>query len=213
MRILDPLHEIYRFLFDRELVARNLEIVLQPISPRLPMHMKLNLLLDNGVKQFNRVVFEFLKTTSYPLGKETDFPLMEKEEVLVREDIFRILEKSGVGVPKYYNKVQFEVDGVIGEYARSRSGCYFCFFQQKIEWVWLYEQHPDLFKMAMAYENQKEGFTWSQNESLEDLMRPERVAEIKREYLAKVKNKKTKSQFLVDILEDSEEEGCAACFI
>ena len=32
-----------------------------------------------------------------------------------------------------------------GFFNRSRSGCFFCFYQQKIEWVWLYEQHPDRF--------------------------------------------------------------------
>ncbi len=70
-------------------------------------------------------------------------------DILVRDDIFRILEESGVGVPQYYNKVDFEVNGKTGQYSRSRSGCYFCFFQQKIEWVWLYEQHPERFALAM----------------------------------------------------------------
>ena len=45
------------------------------------------------------------------------------------------------------------------QYARSRSGCYFCFFQQKIEWVWLYEQHPDRFAKAMEYEKEQRGRT------------------------------------------------------
>jgi hypothetical protein len=131
---------------------------------------------------------------------------------LVREDIFKILEESGVGVPAYYNKIDFEINGKKGQYARSRSGCFFCFFQQKIEWVWLYEQHPELYEKAMEYE--KDGYTWGQNESLEELIQPERMAAIKEEYVKRMERKsKAKSPYLVDILDDAEGEGCAACFI
>lgn len=59
------------------------------------------------LKAFNQLVFAFLKTTDYPLAKEFSFPLLDDDEVLVREDIFRILEESGVGVPAYYNKIDF----------------------------------------------------------------------------------------------------------
>ena len=100
---------------------------------------KLEGLLNVGIVEFNKSVFKFLKTTNYPISFEEDYPLLENEDNLVRADIFRLLEESGVGIPAYYNKVAYEVDGQKGEYARSRSGCYFCFFQQKIEWVWLYE--------------------------------------------------------------------------
>ena len=157
-------------------------------------------------------LFEFLNTSSYPLAAEQSFPLIDNDEILVRDDIFKLLRESGVGVPEYYEKIEFEVEGKIGEYARSRSGCYFCFFQQKIEWVWLYEQHPDLFQNAIQYENAKDGFTWSQNESLEELKQPERIVAIKREYINR-KMSKSKSPYLLDILDDAESEGCAACFI
>jgi hypothetical protein len=36
-----------------------------------------------------------------------------------------------VGVPAYYNKIDFEINGKKGQYARSRSGCFFCFFNKK----------------------------------------------------------------------------------
>jgi hypothetical protein len=161
---------------------------------------------------FNNLVFKFLKTTEYPLAKEDTFQLIENDDVLVRNDVFKLLEESGVGVPAYYNKVEFEINGKKGEYARSRSGCFFCFFQQKIEWVWLFEQHPDLYKKAMEYE--KDGYTWGQNESLEELMQPERVSAIKEEYVKRMERKsRTTSPYLIDILDDSEGEGCAACFI
>jgi 3'-phosphoadenosine 5'-phosphosulfate sulfotransferase (PAPS reductase)/FAD synthetase len=89
-----------------------------------------------------------------------------KEDDIKKDDVFRILEDSGVGVPKYYDW-------------RTRSGCYFCFFQRRGEWVGLKEQHPDLFELAKQYEKPDQGFTWIQDESLVQLERPERVAEIR----------------------------------
>lgn len=175
---------------------------------------KLNKLLDQGIVEFNYAVFNLLKDTDYPLAKESDFPLLDNDEILVREDIFKLLEKSGVGVPAYYNKVEFELNGQKGDYARSRSGCYFCFFQQKIEWIWLYEQHPDLFKKAIKYENEKEGFTWNQDESLLDLVKPERMNQIKSDHLLrKDKANSIGSKYLVDILDSTENSGCTACFV
>lgn len=188
------------------------EVIERKISPSFTIDQKLNNLLDTDVKGFNQLMFNYLKTTDYPLAFEDFFPLVENDEVLVREDIFKILEESGVGVPGYYNKIEFEVNGTKGEYARSRSGCFFCFFQQKIEWVWLYEQHPELYKKAMEYE--KDGYTWGQNESLEELIQPSRMIAIKEEYLKRMERKsQAKSPYLVDILDDAEGEGCAACFI
>ncbi len=175
---------------------------------------KLDLLLSLDTITFNHVVFKFLKSSNYPLSFEEDYPLINNEQVLVRDDIFNILRESGVGVPGYYEKIDYEVNGEIGQYARSRSGCYFCFFQQKIEWIWLYEQHPDLFYQAMEYENEKEGFTWNQYESLKDLINPLRMDRIKKDHLNRMNKEKSKgSKFLIDILDDTESEGCAACFI
>lgn len=188
------------------------QTILKKVDSNFTLNQKLELIIDSNVKAFNHLVFEFLKTTDYPLSKESSFPLLENDEVLIRKDIFKILEESGVGVPAYYNKIDFKVNGKTGQYARSRSGCFFCFFQQKIEWVWLYEQHPDLYKKAMEYE--KEGYTWGQHESLEELILPNRIVAIKEEYIKRMERKsKTKSPYLMDILDDSEEEGCASCFI
>jgi 3'-phosphoadenosine 5'-phosphosulfate sulfotransferase (PAPS reductase)/FAD synthetase len=206
------LEEIYAFHFGNETNVRTFEIIKQPISNKLTQAQKLNLLLDQGVEEFNTTVFELLKNSNYPVANMTNFALLGNEDVLIREDIFKLLRESGVGVPGYYEKIEFEVDGQKGEYARSRSGCYFCFFQQKIEWVWLYEQHPESFAKAIAYENEKEGFTWNQHESLLQLTKPERIKSIKREYLNRNKAK-TKSPYLLDILDDAESDGCAACFV
>ncbi|AZJ35807.1 phosphoadenosine phosphosulfate reductase family protein [Tenacibaculum singaporense] len=175
---------------------------------------KLDGLLNVGIIEFNKSVFKFLKTTNYPISFEEDYPLLENEDNLVRADIFRLLEESGVGIPAYYNKVAYEVDGQKGEYARSRSGCYFCFFQQKIEWIWLYEQHPELFKKAMTYENEDELFTWIQNESLKELINPERIKQIKLDHIKRTgKEKSQGSKLLMDKLIDAEDGACTACFI
>ncbi|MFY8180841.1 MAG: phosphoadenosine phosphosulfate reductase family protein [Flavobacterium sp.] len=194
-----------------------LDYVAQPISVRFTQKQKLNALLDADTKLFNRVVFEWLKTTDYPVGKLDSFSLIDNDENLGIDDIFKILDESGVGIPAYYLPLDYEVeiDGELkkGTYSRSRSGCFFCFFQQKIEWVWLLEQHPKLYEAAIVYE--KDGYSWME-EPLENLMKPERVNAIKKEhYLRMYKNKtnaKTSTSWQDEILE-AEGEGCASCFI
>lgn len=191
---------------------RSIEILRRKIDTGFNQTSKLSQLLDEGVKEFNYLVFEFLKGTNYPLSLESTFPLLENEDVIVRDDVFRILEDSGVGVPNYYKKVDYSVGAKKGTYSRSRSGCYFCFYQQKIEWVWLYEQHPTLFKQALEYE--KDGYTWNQEESLEELTRPERIQQIKEDFIKRQERTlNSKSPFLLDILDDTEGVGCASCFI
>jgi hypothetical protein len=135
-----------------------------------------------------------------------------KEDGLVREDIIRILEDSGLGLPPYM------------EWGRSRSGCFFCFYQQKVEWVRLKERHPELFEEAKRYEEQSvlhgEEFFWNQRESLSDLERPERMQQIKDEWdLAQERKKKARGNLpLIQILgglvpDDGDEvlEGCLIC--
>ncbi len=190
-----------------------MEVVKRPITKQFYYSKKLNALLDFDVKMFNHAVFNFLHTTDYPVGKltEEEFPLLDNEDVIVKDDVFRLLRESGVGVPKYYEEIPFEVDGKKGTYCRSRSGCHFCFYQQKIEWIWLYEQHPDLFKKAMTFE--KDGYTWNQGESLVDLIKPERIHQIKLDVIKRQEEnkKQNKGTTLADIFDD--EIMCANCFI
>lgn len=187
-----------------------------PTSPFYSIHQKLETLLNFDVKLFNEAVFEYLKTTEYPVGKLDYFPLIENEDEIDIDDVFEILDNSGVGIPEYYLPIEFEVEinGKIekGTYSRSRSGCFFCFFQQKIEWVWLLEQHPELFKKALSYE--KKGYTWCE-EPLHELQKPDRVKSIKMEYIQRAKIKSSVNQKL-DWREEiivAEGEGCASCFI
>ena len=205
--------EIFNSLSLGEKLERTQEILNTKITTSYNQQQKLNQLLELGIKEFNKAVFQFIKITNYPLASEESFDLVENEDVLIREDIFGILEKSGVGVPAYYKEVEFEVNGKKASYARSRSGCFFCFYQQKIEWVWLYEQHPALFAKAMEYE--KDGYTWIQDEPLTDLIKPERIERIKEDYIKRTESirNKIQSPYLLDILADAEEEGCASCFI
>src|ERR1700754_1369425 len=73
--------------------------------------------------------------------------------------VTELLEAAGVGLPDYYRW-------------RSRSGCTFCFYQQKIEWARLLDEHPEAFEEARRYEKNAlehgSPFTWSHGESLEE---------------------------------------------
>ena len=210
---IDKFTNCYRSVADDDTFAQAEAALTSKFTKNFYYSKKLNMLLDIDVVTFNHAVFSFLKQyTEYPVGKLDYFPLIDNDEVLVKDDIFRILRESGVGVPAYYNLIDFEVDGKVGQYCRSRSGCYFCFFQQRIEWIWLYEQHPDLFKKAMEYE--KDGYTWIQGEPLRELIRPERVRQIKLDQIKKQEElrEKNKNKLLVDLFED-DEINCANCFI
>jgi 3'-phosphoadenosine 5'-phosphosulfate sulfotransferase (PAPS reductase)/FAD synthetase len=210
---IQKLSEIYESICNVENLGKVLDIVQKPLTKHFYYSKKLNALLDFDVKLFNKAVFLFLKTTDYPVGKLDDFPLLDNEDVLGINDIYQILEDSGVGIPAYYKEIEFEVDGKKGKYSRSRSGCYFCFFQQKIEWIWLYEQHPDLFEKSMEFE--KDGYTWNQGETLSDLIKPERIRQIKLDAIKKQeqKAKKKSNSLLVDMFADDSDVLCANCFI
>lgn len=132
-----------------------------------------------------------------------------KEDGVTRDDVFQILEQSGLSVPKYYEW-------------RTRSGCYFCFFQRKAEWVGLLERHPEMFEEAKKYEkfNEQTGqrYTWSQGESLEELSKPTRVAEIKEKHQKALRQeKKTRpnrplAEVLADVHDDEDDStGCLIC--
>lgn len=209
---IDFLQNAYQHILTDDKLAQVLPIVQTPLTVRFGQATKLNALLNTDTQAFNKVMSAYLKTIDSVIGKLNDFPLLTNEDNLDKEAIFDILQKSGVGLPQYYTALDYEVNGQKGIYNRTRSGCFFCFFQQKIEWVWLYEQHPDKFWESVAYE--KQGYTWIEGEKLEDLIQPERIAQIKAEHLkrSEIKAKNKKSNRLLDVLED-EKEGCLACFV
>ena len=140
------------------------------------------------------------------------FPL--REAGLDKSAVIELLDSSGLGLPAYYRW-------------RSRSGCTFCFYQQKIEWVRLMREHPDAFEEAKSYEKSAlehgSPFTWTQNESLNELAAPERVAQIEKDFEARMARKKAKqlanplrsrlnSLEIDDVYGVSEaESGCLTC--
>ena len=95
-----------------------------------------------------------------------------REDGIVKSDIINILQRNGLDLPAYYSW-------------RSRSGCSFCFFQKKIEWIRLQEHHPELFEEAKLFEKGEdnnvtgERFYWmGKGEPLETLEDPVRKAAI-----------------------------------
>ncbi|NJL99318.1 MAG: phosphoadenosine phosphosulfate reductase, partial [Synechococcaceae cyanobacterium SM2_3_2] len=125
---------------------------------------------------------------------------------MVKEDVLRLLDESGIGLPDYYRW-------------RSRSGCFFCFFQRKYEWVMLAEEHPDLFAEAVRYEQEHSDgrtYTWTQGETLMELQKrkSEIITDHQRALAKEQKGEKTKS--LAQVLEtvlDAQDEAlpCFAC--
>lgn len=133
-----------------------------------------------------------------------------REDGITYQDVIRILETSGLGLPKYT------------DWGRTRSGCFFCFYQQKIEWVRLKQKYPEKFEEAKGYEkpNDINGnvFYWSSDESLEQLEQPERMAQIEADWeKAQARYKKSAgNQPLVSTLAGYEDEsltrrGCTIC--
>ncbi len=138
-----------------------------------------------------------------------------RENGVDKQGVLDILESEGIGLPSYYDW-------------RSRSGCTFCFFQQKIEWVNLKERHPEKFEEAKSYEKiamtNQSPFTWSQGESLEELEKPERIEQIKKDFEKRLSMEEKRrrrnplregSTDLLDIddlyLEDEGNGACLVC--
>lgn len=141
-----------------------------------PFEQWIKPLLEDGCKVYSYVAIR--SDEQYREGYQSRHDnlivrLPLKDVGIDKSGVISILEHSGLGMPKYYEW-------------RSRSGCTFCFFQRKIEWVNLMEKHPEAFEEAKAYEKTAvehgSPFTWSEHESLEELARPERVAQIKKDY-------------------------------
>lgn len=137
-----------------------------------------------------------------------------REAGIDKKGVIDILDSSGVGIPKYYDW-------------RSRSGCTFCFFQQKIEWVRLKERHPEAFEEAKQYEKNAlehgSPFTWTQGEPLGELEKPARVIQIvtdferrkQRELASRPVNPLRPVCTDIDDIDDlyGEDEGGGACVV
>ena len=152
----------------------------------------------------------------------TVFPFIEDD--IDHDGVMRILDEAGVGLPDYYEW-------------RTRSGCYFCFYQRKAEWVGLSERHPELFERALAIESkvltdsngagdasyqdvamQGRAFTWSQGETLVELVARKDEIMANHELAMQRARANRKNIPLVEVLadaldEDDDSEACAVCAI
>ena len=158
---------------------------------------------DNFIKEGYRIVNyvgiradEPSRTGLLTIDKPITTVMPFREDGIVKSDIENILQRNGLDLPDYYSW-------------RSRSGCSFCFYQKKIEWIRLKENHPDLFEQAKEFEKGEdnnvtgERFYWmGKGEPLETLEDPERRAQIIENHEKKVerfKKKKRRNALLGDI--------------
>jgi Phosphoadenosine phosphosulfate reductase family len=138
-----------------------------------------------------------------------------KEDGIDKEGVLRILEDGGVGLPSYYEW-------------RTRSGCYFCFFQRKSEWVGLQERHADLFERAVEYEDkvsfersamEARQYTWSGKESLRELIARKEEIKARAESRASRSDRPGSDGRLIKLLpmlaadEEDDEAGCLICHL
>jgi len=148
------------------------------------------------------------------------FPFIE--DGIDHEGVMRILEEAGVGLPSYYEW-------------RTRSGCYFCFYQRKAEWVGLADRHPELFERAVGIEQkmlkdagvsgdasyadmamQDRIYTWSGGETLTELIgRRDEIEE--RHVIAMDRARRNRKNIpLIEVLsealdEDDDSPSCNVC--
>ncbi len=97
------------------------------------------------------------------------YPLIENHINIY--DVERILLDNGINYPDYYNW-------------RERNGCYFCFYQKPLDWINLYEKHPELYKQAIYYEengrkSHGEIFRWCSFGTLREMIQTDNIKKIK----------------------------------
>jgi 3'-phosphoadenosine 5'-phosphosulfate sulfotransferase (PAPS reductase)/FAD synthetase len=151
---------------------------------------------------------------------EAVFPFVEDD--IAHDDVLRILQDAGIGLPDYYQW-------------RTRSGCYFCFYQRKAEWVGLADRHPDLWDRAVAIEQKvmkdagtdgdasfgKYGmkgrqYTWSGGESLPALItRRDEILQRHQQAVERTasrrKDRAAWEVFAEAFNEDDDTEQCTVC--
>ncbi len=150
---------------------------------------------------------------------ETVLPFVD--DGIDHDGVMRILEDAGIGLPSYYEW-------------RTRSGCYFCFYQRKAEWVGLADRHPDLFERAVAIEQKVlrdagvdgdadfsdramsgRQYTWTGSETLVELLgRREQIIERHNAaVLRKAKDKPNRPlvEALAGVFDDESDDMCTVC--
>lgn len=156
------------------------QLKLKPFEDWLKSH------LDGGGKVYSYIAIradepERLGYHATHPNLTVKFPF--REHRIDKAGVIELLNASDLGQPEYYRW-------------RSRSGCTFCFFQQKIEWVRLKREHPDAFEEAKRYEktalDHGSPFTWSDRESLTELESPVRMATIEADYEKRIERERAR---------------------
>lgn len=148
------------------------------------------------------------------------FPFVE--DGIDKQGVLKILETAGIGLPGYYEW-------------RTRSGCYFCFYQRKSEWVGLADRHPDLFQRAVSIElkmrpnaadessqdfsefaMKSRGYTWSGKETLPELLeRREEIIQRAEKALERAKSRSSNRpmwEIMSEALDDEDDSlQCSVC--
>ena len=152
---------------------------------------------------------------------QTRFPFVE--DGIEHDGVMQILTDAGIGLPAYYEW-------------RTRSGCYFCFYQRKTEWIGLADRHPDLFERAVAIERKvlcdagingdadfgnqamrSRQYTWSKGETLLELLsRRSEILERHKATISRASSKVRTNVPLVEVLsealdEDDDTSPCTIC--
>ena len=151
---------------------------------------------------------------------DSRFPFVE--DGIDHDGVMEILDDAGIGLPAYYEW-------------RTRSGCYFCFYQRKAEWIGLADRHPELFERAVAIEQKVlldagvdgnadfgdramagRQYTWSGGETLVQL-RSRRTEILDRHAAALARAKSARRNIpLIEVLADAFDDDddtppCAVC--
>lgn len=141
---------------------------------------------------------------------KTVFPF--KEDGIEFDGVMRILEESGIGMPPYLS------------WGRTHSGCFFCFYQSKYEWVRLLEMYPKEFAEAEKYEREDETsgtlFTWMDDMPISALRDPKLQEEIKQKHARRqewLKSRKGNKRLVETLggmeVEDTSSQGCLICHL
>ncbi len=125
-----------------------------------------------------------------------------QDDGLVRDDIFQILRET-VGIPEYYRW-------------RSRSGCYFCFYQRIDEWAGLYKYHPELFERAMSFEKQDlatgKKYSWIEGRMLKELKKSIDSGEYKAPIQPTTDSRSWQERVIADYENDElDDQSCWVC--
>lgn len=174
-----------------------------------------HLLEEGTVTSYVAIRADEARQAHAPTNSEIQVRFPFQDHGIDKAGVIQILEDSGLGLPDYYRW-------------RSRSGCTFCFYQQKIEWVRLKEEHPEEFEAAKRYEKTAlehgSPFTWCGTETLSSFEDPKRASAIKDDFEKRVAAQRRKvrgnplldgedlAEMDIDELFD-QEQGQGACLM